>query len=86
MFWKGARPYSAALSFPFGRSSGNTPTRNVLEDFEILQVVSLGQVRQLFKAISISVPKWRDTCCLTPRLTNGNILKALGRNNLREKE
>lgn len=32
-------------------------------------------MRQLFKAISISVPK-RDIRCLMLRLTNGNILKA----------
>lgn len=42
-------------------------------------------MRQLFKTISISMPK-RDARCLMPRLTNGNILKASVQFRSREKK
>lgn len=48
--------------------------RNALEDFEISQVASPGPCGNFLRRFPLA-PK-RDTRCLMPRLTNGNILKA----------
>lgn len=48
--------------------------RSALEDFEILQVASPGPCGNFLRRFPLA---WkRDTRCLMPRLTNGNILKA----------
>lgn len=48
--------------------------RSALEDFEILQVASPGPCGNFLRRFPLA--RKRDTRCLMPRLTNGNILKA----------